>query len=142
MSHRLTGRCHCGAISISIETQKDPALLPLRACACSFCRKHGVRSTSDPEASVTYTVADPGELQRYRFATRTAETLICRNCGVYVGAINEIDGRLYGIANVNVLDDQTAFDRPPEIRSYDHQTAEERIARRRMTWMPAVLAGV
>jgi hypothetical protein len=138
---RLEGRCHCGAISVAVETPKAPAELPLRACQCSFCRKHGVRSTSDPEARVTYTVADPAELQRYRFATRTAETLICRTCGVYVGAIIEIDGGLYGIANVNVLDDQSAFDRPPEIRSYDHQTAEERIARRRVTWMPAVLQG-
>jgi len=142
MTYHLTGRCHCGAISVAVETPKAPAELPLRACGCSFCRKHGVRSTSDPEAGVTFTVADPGELQRYRFATRTAETLICRNCGCYVGAVIAIDGRLYGIANVNMLDDQAPFDRPAEAKSYDHQTADERIARRRVQWMPAVLAGV
>ncbi len=134
MTHTLTGACHCGAIHVTLETPSQPAQLPLRACVCSFCRKHGVRSTSDPQGALTITVDDPAALHRYRFATRTAETLICANCGIYVGAIIEIDGTLYGIVNVNVLDEQAPFERQPEPHDYTHETAAERIARRRVKW--------
>jgi len=139
MTHTLTGACHCGALHLTFETQTRPEALPLRACQCSFCRKHGVRSTSDPAGKVTFTIVDPEALQRYRFGTRTAETLICRNCGIYLAAVTEIDGALYAVINVNALDDRTAFERAPESTNYDNESAEQRIARRRMKWTPATL---
>jgi hypothetical protein len=139
MTHTLTGACHCGALHVTFETPTPLADLPLRACLCSFCRKHGVRTTSDPAGWVTFRIDEPQALQRYRFGTRTAESLVCRNCGIYLAATVAIDGALYAVINVNALDDQAAFEREPEIMNYDAESAEQRIARRRVKWTPATL---
>ena len=44
----LTGHCHCGNLELALETSVRPEELSLRADTCSFCRKHGARTTSDP----------------------------------------------------------------------------------------------
>ncbi len=139
MSQTLTGACHCGALHFTFETPTEPQSLPLRACGCSFCRKHGVRTTSDPAGNVRFGISNPGLLQRYRFGTRTTDTLICRNCGIYLAAVTEIDGALYAVINVNALDERAAFERPPEIMNYEGESADERLARRRVKWTPATL---
>ena len=139
MIHALTGACHCGALHLTFETPTAPETLPLRACGCSFCRKHGVRTTSDPAGTVRFSVSDAGLLQRYRFGTRTTDTLICRNCGIYLAAVTEIDGALYAVINVNTLDDGSAFEREPQIMSYEGESPEQRRARRKVKWTPATL---
>ncbi len=142
MTHTLTGACHCGALHVTFETPTPPADLPLRACGCSFCRKHGVRTTSDPAGRLTFTVHDPDTLSRYRFGTGTAETLICRNCGIYIGVTATIDGALYAAVNINTLDDTTPFDRAPQVNNYDGENAEQRMARRHVRWTPARIEAV
>ena len=143
MVHILTGACHCGVLHFSFETPTEPQALPLRACGCSFCRKHGVRTTSDPAGTVRLKVDDPKLLQRYHFGTGTTETLICRNCGIYLAAVTDVDGALYAIVNVNALDDRSAFERPPQVMDYEGESAEQRQARRKVKWTPATLdAGV
>ena len=143
MPNTFTGVCHCGALHMTFQTSAEPETLPLRACGCSFCRKHGVRTTSDSAGTVSFTIDDPGLLQRYRFGTRTTDTLICRNCGIYLAAVTEIDGALYAVINVNALDDRSAFERPPEAMDYEGESAEQRQARRKGKWTPATLdAGI
>ena len=61
--------------------------MELRACRCSFCRKHNTRAAADPKGQITITVTDPALLNRYSFGYRTAEYLLCRDCGVYVAAV-------------------------------------------------------
>jgi hypothetical protein len=139
MPHIFTGSCHCGALHVTFETPNETETLPLRACGCSFCRKHGVRTTSDPAGRAIFKIADIGLLQRYRFGTRTTDTLICRNCGIYLAAVTEIDGALYAVVNVNALDDRSAFERPPEVMDYEGETAKQRQARRKVKWTPATL---
>ena len=46
-SLRLTGGCHCGNLRLTFETQRDPGELVVRACSCSFCRRHAC-ARSDP----------------------------------------------------------------------------------------------
>ena len=55
----LTGRCHCGNLELSLETSVRPEELSLRADTCSFCRRHGARTTSDPSGHVAITVHHP-----------------------------------------------------------------------------------
>ena len=123
--------CHCAAIRIEFETDKP---LSPRACQCSFCRRHAARSVSDPDGKVTITLG--GDVQRYRFGRKLADFLICARCGIYVGAVAELDGGSYAVLNLN------AFDEPHlELAgapfSYDGESAEERNARRRQRWTPA-----
>ena len=80
----LTGRCHCGNLELSLETSVRPEELSLRADTCSFCRRHGARTTSDPSGRVVITVHHPDELLRYRFGLETADFLVCTRCGIYV----------------------------------------------------------
>jgi len=128
---RHAGGCHCGGLRVEFETSKP---LAPRACQCSFCRKHHARSVSDPDGSAVITLG-PGAI-RYRFGRSLGDFLICGQCGVYIGAVQEIAGELYAVLNV------TAFDDPHdeltgEPMDYDGETAEQRTARRRARWTPA-----
>lgn len=128
---RHTGGCHCGALRVEYETSKP---LAPRECRCGFCRKHHARSVSDPDGSATITLG--AETLRYRFGTGIGDFLICGQCGVYVGVVQEIEGRLHAVLNL------TAFDDPHdelagEAMNYDGETGESRTARRRARWTPA-----
>ncbi|MGQ0750931.1 MAG: GFA family protein [Betaproteobacteria bacterium] len=130
------GACHCGAIGYVYRTAMDPESWNVRACQCSFCRAHAVRTTSDPAGSVQFRERVRGTLHHYRFGQMTADYLVCRKCGVYIGAeISAPEGR-YGIVNINALQPVPA--RLPEAVAavYEAETAEQRIARRRERWTP------
>jgi hypothetical protein len=132
---RLEGTCHCGNIAIVLETQQDPRSLPLRECACSFCRRHGARTTSDPAGRARIGVQDRSLLSRYSFGLRTAEMIVCARCGAYAGAVLREGASGWAVLNTNLFLDP-AFDRPAERVSYEGETAEQRIARRKRLWTP------
>ncbi len=136
---RHAGRCHCGNLGIAFETARDPAQVPLRACQCTFCRRHGAVWTADPAGALEVRVSDPALLSRYRFGLGTSDFLVCRRCGVPVAAVARIDGADYGALNANALEDRDAFTQPPQPVDYDRETAEGRIDRRRRAWTPATV---
>jgi hypothetical protein len=127
---RYSGSCHCGAIRLSFESGRP---LAPRACQCTFCRKHGARTVSDPEGSADIAVG-PDAL-RYRFASHMADYLVCARCGVYVAAVAEIDGRGYATLNLNAFDDPQ-LELPATPISYDGETGAEKEERRRLRWTP------
>jgi hypothetical protein len=61
---------------------------------------------------------------------RTADFLSCETCGVYVGAVME----RFCTVNANTFEEPVAGD--GEMFSYEGETAEERVARRRAGWTP------
>ncbi len=134
----LHGGCHCGNLSMIFETRHAPADLWLRSCACSFCRAHGARNVSDPEGSVRLSVRDPEDLVRYRFGLKTADFLVCRRCGVYIGALMTEGGAAWFTTNVNALRDRDAFTQALSTVNFDRETEAERRARRRSRWTPVV----
>ena len=138
--HRFTGRCHCGALSLSFATDRPPQDMPVLACQCPFCRKHGVRAVADPHGQVAVAVHDPALLERYRFGLATADFLLCRRCGVYLAAVMTDGDRCYAVVNLNSLDDAGAFTGPPEARIYDDEDEAGRRQRRRTAWTPATVS--
>ena len=133
---RIDGRCHCGNLGFALETALTWAAIRPRECDCSFCRAHASRCVSDPQGRASIFVADPDRLVRYRFGLRTAEFLVCGNCGVYIGAYaEEEDG---GFATLN-LRATAHHSRPGAATSYGRETADSRRARRRERWTPAEL---
>jgi hypothetical protein len=132
-----TGGCHCGNISVRLRLSRPPVDMPLRSCSCSFCRAHGTRTLSDRDGWVEIAAADPALLQRYRFGSRTADYLLCRRCGVYVGAVCETSSGQRAVLNVNCLDDRVT--RTPAAPDYDGEATAARLERRAANWMPAVL---
>ncbi|BDG10141.1 GFA family protein [Anaeromyxobacter paludicola] len=134
---RYEGGCHCGNLKVRFETALDAGRVPLRACGCTFCRRHGATWTSDPAGSLEVRVGDPQLLSRYRFGLGTSEFLLCRRCGVPVAAVCELDGATYAALNANALDDRGRLTQAPLPVDYDGETAEDRLARRRRAWTPA-----
>jgi hypothetical protein len=135
------GRCHCGAIEVDFETAVAPHEMEIRACQCSFCRKHGSRAVADPAGRLTIRIRDETQANRYRFGLETAEYLVCRTCGVYVAAITIGESEMRGIVIVNALDESRLFTRTPAAVDFDAEDREARVARRRARWMPVAFDG-
>lgn len=135
MEHR--GGCHCGNLRVSLRLTQAPAEVRLRACGCSFCRAHNTRTTSDPNGAVDIWAGDWGLVERYRFGTRTAEFLICRCCGVYIGAIGQEGTGTFAVINTNCLDDRAAFTQAPVPVDHGGEATQDRLVRRAANWTPA-----
>jgi hypothetical protein len=137
VTHQLAGHCHCGAIRVVLDTPHAAGELPLRACQCSFCRRRRALTTSDPDGHL-HIEAAPGSVNRYRFGLKSSDFLICEECGTYVAAVTDTDGGLLGVLNVRGVDLPGFEGREAQPMDYDGETAEQRLARRKERWMPAV----
>jgi hypothetical protein len=135
----IRGRCHCGNIAFSLTWEPDPAGIPVRACTCSFCTKHGGVWTSNPGSTLELTVRDPSLVSKYTFATGTAEFHICTRCGVVPVVTSLIDERLYAVVSVNAFEgvDPSLLRRASA--SFDGEGTESRLARRKRNWIANVV---
>ena len=132
------GGCHCSALSFCYTTGRSPGDWSVRACQCRFCRMHDALSTSDPQGTLEFAGNDPTALQRYRFALMTADFLICRRCGVYVGAVIETQDGRFGIINTHALRSTPSNIADVGAISYDLEDAAGRISRREERWTPVI----
>lgn len=139
MTTQLAGHCHCGSIRVILEPGRPVAELPLRACGCDFCRRHGAATTSDPK-SFLHIEAAPGSVNHYRFGRGVADVILCAECGVYVASTLELeDGARLATLNVTGVQIPGFESRTPEPASYDDETDDERLIRRKARWTPATL---
>lgn len=136
MLSEFQGSCHCGAIGFSYRTSIAPERWSIRACQCSFCRAHDTLSTSDPAGSLEFTASDPNLLNRYRFGLRTADFLLCRECGIYIGALIETGKGRFGIISMHALVEAPENLAATEPISYDSEDIAERVSRRETRWTP------
>jgi len=130
------GQCHCGALAFLYRTALPVETWAIRACDCSFCRLHAVLSTSDPAGLLEFRVVRADALQRYRFGLRTADFLLCTQCGVYVGAQIETARGIFGIINARGLRTVSAGLPAASRVSYEGEDAGQRLARRERRWTP------
>lgn len=135
----VTGNCHCGRVAVELSSDHAASELPLRACQCSFCRKHNARTVVDPQGQVRIRGHGPTDILRYRFGLRTADFFLCSGCGVYLGAVCRIDGADYSTINVNCFPDPGFAGRAAEPAIFDGETEAERLARRRAAWTPTIV---
>lgn len=137
-SSALSGRCHCGNLSLTFHATRSAAELGARTCTCTFCRARRLRWTADPAGTVTIAVADAAELSRYRFGTATADFLICRRCGQVAAALTADDPEPRAVINVDLLDQAEAF-ADAGTRDFDAEDVAARQTRRARHWTPARL---
>jgi len=128
------GACHCGAVSADYETDQP---VRLRADGCGFCSSRGVKSASDPEGRLTMT--SRVRLTRYRFGHKSADFLICPQCGTYVGTAMEGPRGPIGVVNVVGMQISELRNLPVTLTSLEGETPEERMARRVSRWTPMTL---
>ncbi len=138
MQHDYAGSCHCGAIGFTLRTSIEPSDWSIRACQCSFCRAHDALSASDPAGQVTFVASSPESLQKYRFGLRTADFLLCRECGVYIGAVIVSAGDAFGIVNAHALKKTPANLTKVSAISYDTEDIAGRVTRREERWTPVI----
>jgi len=134
--HSFRGSCHCGTLASSFETARAVNQWSVRACQCGFCRAHGARTTSDRTGRLTFHVGAPRALQRYRFGLRTADFLICRRCGVYIGAQIQTAHGAFGIVNTLAMLPLTEGLPTATPIDYGSESASQRVERRALRWTP------
>ena len=132
------GGCHCGALGIIYRTDIDPMEWRLRHDGCSFCRRHGVVGTSDPVGNVFVVIRDPSKVRHYRFAHRTADFLICGECGVFVAAITDTAQGRRAVINARVLDGVSLNWTLVADVHFDDESPPQRAERRSLHWTPVV----
>lgn len=131
------GACHCGALEFTYETASSPRSWPVQACQCAFCRGHGALTTADPRGAVRFRYIYPDRLRRYRFALRTADYLVCRECGMYLGAVMMTGVGAVATINVNLLRERPrGLATAKAMHAYRTESLEERRAKRREHWTP------
>lgn len=130
------GSCHCKAARFRYTTENQPDSWSVRACQCRFCRMHDALSTSDPSGGLQFIAEDPAVLQRYRFALKTADFLICKCCGCYIGAVIDTAHGRFGIINTRAFDSVPADLGEVAAISYDDEDIDGRISRREHRWTP------
>ncbi|QIL01493.1 aldehyde-activating protein [Sphingomonas sinipercae] len=128
------GSCHCGAVTFTYASEQP---LAVRACQCSFCRKHGSRNVSDAQGQGDITASLP--LTRYRFGLGITDFLLCPTCGSYVAAVMQDGEHWLGTFNLNCFDNpQLELTAEPIV--YDSEGSADRIERRRRRWTPTRIA--
>jgi hypothetical protein len=130
------GGCHCGAIEFTYETRLTPKRWAPRSCQCNFCRGHGAVVVSDAEGTVRFRYVYPDRLRRYRFSFRTADFLICRECGTYLGAVMMTGTGAVAVVNVNAMRERPRGLPASRAVDYRNESLEQRRARRRDSWTP------
>jgi hypothetical protein len=134
----LKGKCHCGNIRYTLEWPAAQRSIPVRACGCTFCTKHGGKWTSHREARLMARLEDTALVSQYRFGTRTADFYVCGRCGVAPFVTSTIDGTLYAVVNVNTLEgvDRALLDESST--NFDDEGTSERLGRRKRNWIAEV----
>jgi hypothetical protein len=134
--HEYRGGCHCGILKVIYRTAIEPAHWPLRHDGCSFCRRHGVVATSDPAGEVAFEIADAARIRYYRFAQKTAQFMLCGDCGVFVAALTETAAGARAVINVRVLDGVALDYNAVTAAHFDDETPAQRAERRLTRWTP------
>ena len=134
----INGKCHCGNIAFTLGWDGDPPEIPARACACSFCIKHGGVWTSNPKSTLAVVVRDVALLSKYAFGTRTAEFYVCSRCGAVPLVTSELENRHYAVVNVNAFEnvDPSWLRRAPA--DFEGEDLATRLARRKRNWIADV----
>ncbi len=138
MTTNIEGRCHCGNIAYRLSWPGDGEDIPVRACGCTFCTKHGGAWTSHPEAELAATIRDETAVSRYRFGTATAEFFVCARCGAVPFVVSDIDDHLYAVVNVNTFEgiDPRSFARTAT--DFDGEDTGGRLERRKRKWIASM----
>jgi hypothetical protein len=133
---RIHGSCHCGNIRFTFDWPESGPTIPVRACGCGYCTKHRGVWTSHANGRFSLHVADASQATRYQFGTKTADFHVCSTCGVVPIVTCTIDGARYAVVNANTFDDVHKSQLAQAAASFEGETTENRLARRRRNWTP------
>jgi hypothetical protein len=137
---KLSGGCHCRNILVKLQLARAAGAYRPRACDCDFCSKHGAAYVSDPHGSLIIQFKDERSVGRYRQGNALADLLLCRKCGVLIGALYDSGAGLYGAVNARVIDAGTKFGAQQTV-SPQTLDAAAKAQRWQELWFPNVRIG-
>ncbi len=133
----IIGSCHCKNISYELWLPINETIAA-RSCSCSFCSKHSATYTSHKDAVLKATFKSESLVNRHTFATNTAQFIFCSQCGALPFVISAIDQSTYAVVNVNTFEHKEAWHIISSQIGFDAESLEERLLRRKRTWIPTV----
>lgn len=133
----LKGSCHCGNVDFTLLTQLSEHSIVRRRCGCSMCRRHGASWISDPDARLEIRYQDESRLSVYQFGHATSRWIVCARCGVLTAALCQVEGRLRAVVRSQAMVDHV-FSTPEVATDFEHESVEQRLARRAKTWIGSV----
>jgi len=133
---RLQATCHCGNIRVDFDWPGAWPAIPVRACGCGLCTRHGARWTSHPDGAFRFEVGDPALTTRYRFGSKSADFHVCTRCGAIPIVTSLIEARRYGVLNANTFLNVERTQFAETASNFEGETLAERLARRQRNWMP------
>ena len=133
---RFHGQCHCGNLSFELYWPDLEGSVPVRACGCDYCQKHGASWTSNPAGKVEFTVRSIDMRGIYEFGHRTARFQFCLQCGIPLAAISTINDRDYAVVNANTFDNLGPLTLSGTPTDFSAEDEASRLARRAQNWTP------
>ena len=85
-------------------------------------------------------VAEESRVTRYRFGTKTADFHVCATCGAIPIVTCTIEGGRYAVFNVNTFEGVDRLQLVETPSSFEGETTEDRLARRRPNWTPEAVS--
>ena len=134
----ISGSCHCGNIRYEYLWPDAGSQIPVRACSCTFCLKHGGVYTSHPDGQLSAHIEEPNHVNPYSFGTRTAEFHICNICGAVPFVTSTIEEKRYAVVNVNTFEPVDRLELDSSVTDFDGEDVESRLDRRKRMWIPQV----
>ena len=106
-----TGSCHCRSIRLKLDTARPLADIPVRLGSDPLSRRHALRLATDPDASFEIR-GDLRAVQRYAFAQKLVDFVVCRVCGTCVGVMAKVGDKTIGAPSVACMDEWEGFAKP------------------------------
>jgi hypothetical protein len=122
----LTGTCHCGSTSWTLEGEPGPAT----ACNCTLCRRYGALWAYDYEGERIHIHGTTAAYARRDEANPTLEMRFCSTCGCVLcwrGLRVEADGRRRMAVNLRLAPPEAVAELP--IDHFDGLNAFEDLPR-------------
>ena len=135
----ISGQCHCGNINYQFDWPGEGPQIPVRACGCTYCQKHGAVWTSHLNGKLELCITEPQKVHHYQFGHHTATFHICAGCGIVVVASCEMDQAIYAVVNVNTFENVEPIEFDRGNIDFEGENKTERLARRRRNWTPTTI---
>ncbi len=134
---KINGGCQCGNVTVEAELSGAFETYNPRVCDCEFCSKHSAAYLSDAQGSLVIAIANESDVSRYRQGSKTAEFIVCKQCGVLVAICHRTSEALFATLNVRALDRKFEFGREQPV-SPKQLASDEKAKRWRALWFSKV----
>lgn len=134
----IQGQCHCGNLEHHLLLPASDKAVVACICRCSFCRLHHPVWLGRPASHYHLRAEQPEMVSVYRLGNTTADYLICRHCGVVMGALTMMDGHWWAQVNLQTLVLPSDFSYDEEFWSPKSEEKQERYMRRSRSWIAEV----